>query len=676
MNTFFRLRQILILFFVGFVIAAILTWPFITKLGTFYKDGEDYSVFASVLHYNLQSFSSGLVFDWKKYFHGYQFYPQPNTLAYGDHLITLSLISAAIFFLTNDFILSVNLMIFINFILAFIIGFYLINSIVKSQLASLIGSAILVFNPLFLTHFPDHIYGYFALIAVFFFAVRLVRWPTFKNAALLGLSFITIFLTMAYLALFAVLFIPVFLAPFLIFYILKKDTRNIASFVKCGLVGLFFIPAILYLTKPYVEFSKNENITRTVEETVFFSARALDWFSANPNNLLYGKLVRSYENSRAPGPDFNGQYNYREHTLFLNLIPLTLFIVGLVFVVKRFKRETVQFKLLTVSLGLVLLLSFIFTFGPYFLGWNGNTTLFKMPYYYLFENIFFLRGLRVPTRFQMVFYIPFAVFAAYGVYALRTWITRAVLFKALIAVIFAAFILENINSYDFSSTSANLGKLRDRDFQKEIGFLSGKKVLHLPIHIPELGEWSFYTLNWGMITNAISLNGITGYAPPDQLDFLIRLKKGVGEEELKMLAAINADYIMFHKELLLEEEDKYRKDWDLYKRGAVYESDQLLIVDLKKYHFDFQICDLEKDLQGDVRLATLENTPGTFYALILKNKSDCYLPSVYGDKYRQLKFQTSFMGTWERTAIYRMPVVIGPFEEIVLSEPAKSLRVE
>ena len=70
-------------------------------------------------------------------------------------------------------------------------------------------------------------------------------------------------------------------------------------------------------------------------------------FFSNPKNLLYGDFARNYELIRSPGLDsINGKFNYAEHTLFLNIVPMVLFLIGLFYLYKRIKNKSiVNYKL-------------------------------------------------------------------------------------------------------------------------------------------------------------------------------------------------------------------------------------------------------------------------------------------------------------------------------------------
>lgn len=671
----YSLYKFFIIIISGFIITALLTWPFITKVSSYYKDSGDYAVLGSLLRYNQQAFVSGLIFDQEKYYRGYQFYPQPSTIAYTDNVIVYSLIYSVIFLITNNLILSVNLFIFFNFVLSFVSAFYLVNHFLKNMQASLFGAAVCVFNPYTLTQYPDHIFGYYSLFLVLLFLFRLLKKPNRKDAVFLGISLIIISLTSVYLFIFSLLLLPIISLPFIAAHIYYKDIQYLYSLVKYGVLTVLFIPAILYCVNPYLQYSKNEGVTRTIEQTYFFSARIIDWLSASPYSLVYGSLVRSYENIRAPGIDVTGVFNYPEHTLFLNILPFVLFILGLIYIYRYYPKLNFQEKLTIVCLFIILLTSFILTFGPYFMGFNGNQGLFKLPFYYLYQGAFLLKGTRVPTRFEIIFYPAFAVIVAYGVYNLILKINHKKTVYLFLAVLFLGLIIENFTVRDFSQTSVNMDKLNDINFQRKISFLYGKKVLHLPVHIPELGEWSFYTLNWNTILRSTSVNGVSGSISADQLNFLMKLKNSLGDKELKELSAINVDYLIIHKELLGKEGEKYKDNWNLYQQGMTYEDSELLVVDISKYRFSYRICDFDKDISQQLTRAKLEGVPGEFYIMIIKNNSDCYLPSIYEAKYKRINFGSALLGIGDNTASYRLPVVIGPYEQVILNEPAHNLII-
>lgn len=661
----------LIILILGVFLATAVTWPFAAKLSTYYQDSGDYAFDGTMLWYNQESIKTGKIFNQQEYFNGYQFYPQPTTIAYSDHLLASSIIFSPIYWLSGNFVFSVNLTTLLTLILSFVISFYCINYFVKNSFAAIIGAFVYSFNPQIFARFPYHIglLSHYFLPLVFLLSYKFLTKPTFKNALYFNLAFTLNSLSAVYFQILSVLFLPFFSLPFLISHFLKKDISYFVKLLKAPVLFVLFLPVFLHFNFPYLQFSNDEQAVRKLEETFFFSGRIINWFFANPDSLVYGEFVKNFDKIRSPGPDYDGKFNYAEHTLFLNFLPLMLTVFGALYLWRKIKRKQVDYKGLLVLSAFLMILgaSFLLSLGPYFFGFNGESPRIKLPFYYLYQVIPIMKGIRVPNRLQFIFYIPFSLFVAFGTYYFINKFSKKKWVFIIFTIIFALLLLENIHfrSYENKSTFFQNSAF----IEGKLDFLKNKKVLHYPINIWELGETNTYTLNWQVMTGAYSLNGYSGYAPPDQLAFLIDLKKNFDQTALEKLQIIKTDYVVIHKDLLGKS--------DLFKEGTVYEDEKLQIVDLTKYNFNYKLCDFENDLTKDIKLVSARKFNGQFYAVILKNKSTCYLPSFYENKYRKIKFFTNFLGqTVEHTAFLRMPVLIAPNQEVILSEVEKNLKIQ
>lgn len=62
----------------------------------------------------------------------------------------------------------------------------------------------------------------------------------------------------------------------------------------------------------------------------------------------------------------------------------------------------------------------------------------------------------------------------------------------------------------------------------------------------------------------------------------------------------------------------------------------------------------------------------------LKSKSNCYLANIYTDKYKDETFYLNDLyGTkTQRKFYFKLPPIIEPYQEIILSELDNNLRVE
>lgn len=663
----------LLIIFIGVFLTTVLTWPFLTKLNVFYPNFGDYIYGGSILWYNQYAIKTGLILNPQDYFNGFFLYPLPYSLLYSDNTFIPSLIFAPFYWLTNNIIFSVNFFTFLTFVLSFFSSFCAINFFIKNRLASIIGAFIYTFNPLTFSRLPLHLdlLNKYFLPLVFLFAYQFLNSPNVKNAFLFFLFFTLNALSVIYFQLFTIILLPFFALPFFIKQSLARNYFYFAKLIKFSLIGLFFLPILLYFNLPYLEFAQKEMVKRTTEENVIFSAKFADWISSGPDSLVYKNFVKDLEKIRISDYEkkASGQINYAEHTLSLNILPTILFITAVFGFYQLIKQKGKAFekKLLILSFLVLLLITFILTFGPFSLDFNH----LKLPFYYLYQINPFFQGIRVPTRFQFVFYIPFSLFASCGALYLFQKAKKKLSFF-LFFVILSLLVIENYHLKNYTEQSALLQKLSSLK-TSDLKFLEKKKTLHLPIFIQDYAQETMY-FNWAVMTKERIINGSSGYLPYDQIIFLLDLKEDLNENSLKKLTAIDVDYIILHKDLI----DENKNFNNLSQIKAVYDKNGILIFNLKESRFRINKCSFDKDFEMNLKTASIKDSNQSFYILILKNKSNCYLSNVYMDRYRKQSFYgNDFYGNKiERAIRFKLPPVIEPYQEIILSEIENNLRVE
>ncbi len=637
------MKNWILVLLLAFLLTIILTWPFFINLTSYYTDQGDYPLAGSVLWYNQDSIKTGRIFNQKEYFQGYQFYGQPYSLAFINHSFVPSLIFAPIYWITNSLPFSVNSLAFLTYVLSFISAYYLINYFVKNPWASLVGATIYTFNPLTMVRFPHHldILNKYFLPLVFLFAYKFLEKPTWKNSFLFGLFFTLNALSVNYYQIFTVVMLPLVAMPFLLKNLIRKNWTYFINLTKFSLVILIFLPVLLYFNLPYLSFADKEGAGRSVEEAGFFSARINDWFGSSPDSLLYGSWTKYLEKFRSPKDD-RGILNYEEHTLFLNILPIILFILGF----KFFMKEKINHSFFFILLGV----TFILTFGP-FLG----------LYSVFYQLLPFMQGIRVPTRFEFLFYIPFALIASYG--ALWLIKKRGVWTVAVVGVI---LILENftVKNYDLRSQILPQAQL----LQEELGFLKDKVTLHLPIYTTEdadvFGKGAAY-FNWLTKTGERVFNGNSAYLPPDHMMLLYEIKQNPDERAFTKLAILGVNYVVIHKKLLTPQ-DPVKKIGQV-----VFEDPDILVIDISKFGLNVPICVPEKDLDFKVSQAQDQDF-NLSYALVIQNKDNCFLPSTFENRYQKMEVEVDGIKKW---AYYKMPILINPKEQVILSEINRELKI-
>lgn len=699
-----KLHDHIIIIVLSFLLSAIFTYPFITKLPTHYNDGSDYGLNGYILSYDYNSLISGRIFNQESFFNGRQFYPQPYTLTYSDHRFIPSVVFSIPHFVTQDLTLSVNILTFLSFVLSFLSSFYVINFLVKNKWASIVGAVVFTFNPITFIRFPVHLdlLSKYFLPPMFLFCLLFLKKPQFKNALFFFLFFTLNALTVIYYQIFSIIIFGIIFSSLILYEIFKKNFSYIFKIIKYGLVSLIFLPLLLYFDKPFLDFSNQEMVSRSVNVSIFLSARLIDWFMPSPRSVFYGDFVKSFDQIRNP-KDQNG-FSHGEHTLGLNILPMILFILAffyfftkekkssedntsLIEVIKSKNKNRSFIKLLKIFIDklikfpylfflAVLIISFFLTLGPYFTGWNETNGIFKLPYSYLYDFTPLLKGIRVPSRAQFIFYVPFSLFVSFGaLYILQKFKKLSILIIFLMILILFA---ENYQETNLSDTSEILSQFYSHNLKKDLSFLRDKRTIHYPpfafdFNKTNLFPKEIYYLNWAGETDEILMNGNSGYFPPDQIKFLGEVKKNLNEDVLRKLVSLNIDYLIIHKDLF-DKEDKinFEVSRETLFGGLIWKNEQIDIIDLKKLNISPKICDFNKDININFTPVFVKELNTTILAAIIKNKSDCYYPSIYQNKYKVLDFYVNFIHHQVKAVF---PVMIGPKEEVTISELTNNLKV-
>jgi hypothetical protein len=644
-------RHFLSIFLVAFFLTTLYTWPLINKLAVLYNDVSDYSLVGWILWYNQLSFTSGRIFSSIDYFNAFQFYPWGYSLAFSENLFFPALIFAPIYWLTNQLVLSVNTYTFLTFIITFVISFYVFKKFLNAFFPSIIAATVFTFNPLTSAHFPGHTHllGKFFLPLIFLWGLYFFSKPTIKNAFFLGLFFTLNALSSINFFIISVPFMVLLSLPYLIVNIYQKNFIYFKNLCLSGLTLIVFLPILMFFLLPYQQFSQKEGAIRTIDESIFYSAQPIDWFSPFPASKLYGSFVYSYANLRVGYP----QVNYSEHTLALNIIPICLFILGAIYLKKKIFAKN---PLALYSIIIILVGTMLFTFGP---KWED----IFLPYYY-FNNITHLfEGIRVPTRFQFFFYLPFALIVGYGFIKIKQLIK--INYLLLTIFVLALIMVENLTAWDMDDVSFLTTNPPIIQEYRNLNFLQDKTVLHIPTYAESFEKQITY-LNLATIHRERLMNGYSGFFPSEWTRLLQSIEQNPDKQTLEKLHALKMDYLIFHKSELTEKYiSELKQNNPDIQHLTTFENSNFLIVEvnnpvLKKPH-----CILNKDINLELipLSANYELEPIYFNQIKIINKGDCYLVNTL--QHRYLKSSFFINGKYYQTEI-KMPVVITPKEEILL----------
>lgn len=658
------------------VLTAVFTFPFITKLDSYSNDYDDYP---------LTAYAYADIFRWVisgNTLHPYvnsppsQFYPFGYTHIAGDLLITSSLLYGPLFLLLKNSVLALNFFSLFTLVMNFISAFFVLNYFLKNGRASIVGATIFTFNPLVFSHFPVHL----PLLQLYFFPwIFLSLYLLFKNPnwkkMLITAGLITLnALNSVYFQIMMVLSIPLFVSPFIIS---NLHRRNFTYFKRIFLLSILAVPfllLILFIDLPHYRYSQKEGMKRSIEQTVFYSARLTDFFASTPDNFLYGSLVRKIEPARLP-KEYNGSFNYQEHTLFLNLLPVTLFILGIYLLVKL--RRKLPHPCVYAGLVLIGTVSFVIQWGPYLALDNGTLPQIKLPYYFLYRTLPFLKGIQGVTRFGIIFYIPFVFFISFA--AERIFLRFPKSKNLLLVFLMTGILLENINLRpytDRSSTHESVTVFRN-NHPDIAGLLKNRNTMHFPsfVSIPNRFYWEVRYLTWSMYTGENLLNSLI-YLPRDWIGILSEMDNHISTDTIRILKSMQAEYLVIHKDFYREyipdklPEFQHLQNLDL-KEIILFENDAIVILDLSKYTEKISTCTGLVDTDVDLQLSPyVISTLPLPIRLTITNKKGCYLYSPGDNRYLETKI--SINNSKKAKLYFKIPLLILPGEKAVMAETISS----
>jgi len=518
--------------------------------------------------------------------------------------------------------------------------YYVVYYYTKNLIASLIASIIYAFNPLVSAHLQSghiQLMGRYFLPLLFLFAHRYIFQPTYRHAALFWLVFTLNALTSIHFLLLASAVLLGLPLAHLVFTKAVFSKEYMLCLAKTSLVLVIFLPPLIYFNGPYMTFSRKEGVVRTLREGLFSAAYPLDWLLSTPDSFLYGQTARAIEPQRYPKETVGSRlsFNYAEHTLFLNIAPLALVSYGIWCFVRSKKSAEISRdkKLFLISCSIIMLLSIAFTSGQ----------IFSIAY-----NIFpFLQGIRAPTRFVFMLYVPFAMFEGIAVASLANRKkSYAVIVCALIVILF----IENRSGYRYEQTSIQIKEYEKKTTQ--LAFLNGKQTFHLPYPIQNVTSGHY--LNFASLTEENMLNGYSGYFPPDWSRLVLEINSHFNERALEKLAALDINFVIIHKDLL--DKKQLHDIANIQNKGAtVYEDKKLVVLDVGKYGLKIKICKKDKDFF----IKSVKEK------ILLTNLRNCYLSSKFEKRYSSIIIMKG--GKVRRLEI-KFPLLISPFEKIELQK--------
>lgn len=623
---------LILIFSIG--ITFILTFPLGIHLWTNYPYNNDFYLNAWTYWYTSHSFINGSIFKINEFFNSPQLYPFLSTLAHQDYFALPSiLLYTPAYLFSNNHIFSVNITIFLSYFLNFISSYYFINKITKDRLASACGALVFSFSPGVIQMggaYLEYLNRY--LVPPFIFLLfKFIKKPGMKNSILLFFVYSLNWFCNIEISIFLILISVIIYLIFTLIKILNKSIFQEYKFThfKYILVGLVFLPLIVYYFKPYISYAEKENFKRSISEAEYYSAKPLDFFLPSPKNVIFGKLAGTLDSIHFFG--LKPPYNLGEHVLFPGYIALVLTVI---FSINLLKKRPTKGDLIKHLSFWTLVMSVIISFGPY---WRIGQSVIRLPYYYLYQIFPLLEAIRTPTRIMYVWLFFISLMISWQLKSINLQNTKSRTFWYII--IFCLMTTEYLTVMPNEAITP-----------LKINYdLKGKNVLFLPIR-NGYDTWkvndAFY-LTAHIYNNFISVNGHTGSESSieyyDQLTNI--LKNNIFNSYwFSILKILDVNYIVIDKNALddpLFNDQKISPELNEYKNMIVYQDHDWVIMDVNKYkNIDENIC-VDKDFSDMTYTfsGVFDNIEKKIvFEYVLTNNLDCDIAFVGKSRYLKVGY--------------------------------------
>ncbi|MBN1221199.1 MAG: hypothetical protein JXM69_19910 [Anaerolineae bacterium] len=344
------------------------------------------------------------------------FYPFPLTLAYSEHFLMMSAQALPFLLVADGHLLGMNLSVLITFILSGYAMYLLMTNWTGHRWAGLVAGLLFAFSP----HRFGQLYHLELLVTQWMpLTLLALHWTLTRRSTRYPILFIIFFNLQALSGFHYTFNLTIACALLVLIYLL---TRRIYWRRGLWLAAALSIVVTLLFNWPvwrmYLRFSDVMGAIRTPGEVRIYSAALTDYLTTIPHNLLYGWTFGRWQ---PEGHQF-------QPLMPVGVVGLLLAIIGLTTLFPKlnssspgttshvtdhasfFAFPTILFLLLVTLTGLLL----SFGLNEQALG-TGLAPLLKFsPYNWLYKNITFFQGIRVPGRYGILVVLGLTGLAGWG----------------------------------------------------------------------------------------------------------------------------------------------------------------------------------------------------------------------------------------------------------------------
>lgn len=384
-------------FFAAATVGMLRPWPGKISEGMPQNLGDSVLI-TWIMHWGAHILTS----DPRRYFHGNNFWPAGNTLAYSDLLLPFVPVYGVFFSLTGNWPLSTNLTVLVMFGLALGATYLLAQRLIGSTIGSIVAAVAFTFTGFHLSewgHIQLHTIGLLPLSA--YFTIRFLDERTWWTAVATGVLTASTLLAAVYYGLLWFVGLGVFFAGYLVAKRFRPGRRFFAGAAVAGLVAAVLMGPALY---KYAQQGER----RGYEE--YRGLKARDLVTPAHGSYVWKSTFT-----------FEGHPELQEHGLYPGFSVVALAGIGTVVAVRRRGHRSgddtggteaeppisPDARLHLTLLGIGGAIGLVLAIGPTALG-------IPMPYRLFHAVVPGFSGIRVYTRLVALFLVALAVAAGAG----------------------------------------------------------------------------------------------------------------------------------------------------------------------------------------------------------------------------------------------------------------------
>ncbi len=538
------------------------TYPLIRHFGTHLPgDLGDPLLVTWILAWNVHALTTD---PWNM-FNANIFYPVQNTLAFSEHMIAVVPFFAPTYLATGNPIFAYNTVFLLSFIFCGMTMFLLVHYWTGSFWASLLSGCLFAFAPIRFTMVSHlQLYNFYWTPLAFIFLDKFVRTQYWADLTYFAIFYWLQMLSSIYLGWLVTIASGIYLLYSTI--CIKRDLFSRTMILRY--VTFIVLSALILLPfhLPYFSVRHQWGFTRYLQDYAFYAADPLLSYFSPPHlfNEAYLSLVRAYFPSLA--------YPRNHMMLFPGFVTGILVLAcSLPSVSSSPVGKTRQ---LTWLFGLVCLVSFLFSLGP-FLVILGKHTAMPLPFLLFYYLAPAFQAVRVPARFALMVVLAASVLAGLG-FLKAGHLLRAIWPVKLVSPpmrhgLFALFWI-GVFLLELGFKPLPLEGVPTGDRVPEVYRWLAARQLNGPIVEVPLGRDFYDALQYQYVYASTYhwlpiVNGVSGHTPPPYDDLAAKMTALPSRRAAELLRALGVKGVILHTDRLEPAEASRWRGVDLSENG-------------------------------------------------------------------------------------------------------------